>query len=172
MTCQGYSRLFIWLCPCNKPVNHGTTQWWWPSQRAAPCLLPVLPLSPPTISTANHWEDQVCVCTKLHLFTEYYLKVLKKKIITVTFFFRFPPHQHITSGLSVPVSSRPGHPRLQSYDKDMSSAASRAGSATNRAGTLLCGPQEPPQSLNSQPERAKLHHPSLAASIALRQVTV
>lgn len=136
---------------------------------SASCAAPV---------TSNHLYGKplgrpgVCVCTKLPLITECYLKVLKKKIITVTFYFRFPPHQHITSGLSVPVSSRPGHPRLQSYDKDMFSAASRAGSATNRAGTWLCGPQEPPQSLNSQPERAKLHHPSLAASITLRQVTV
>lgn len=56
------------------------------------------------------------------------------------FFFRFPPLQHITSGLSVPVSSRPGHSRLQPYDKDMFGAASWASWPANREDTWACGP--------------------------------
>ncbi len=97
--------------------------------------------------------------------------MLLKDWNNVSLFSRFPPLQRVTSGLSVPVSSRPGNSRLQPHYKDMFSAASRAGWAPDRADPWLCGPQEPPQSLNSQPERPELHHPSLAASIALRQVT-
>lgn len=97
-------------------------------------------------------------------------KQKKRVLIYNAIFFRFPSLQHITSGLSLLISSCPGHSCLQPYDKNMFSAASWAGWATNRASTWLCGPQKPPQNLNSQPERSELHHHSLAASITLRQV--
>lgn len=44
-----------------KAVTCGTTRWWSPSQRAAPCPPPALPPPLPITSTANHWEEQVCV---------------------------------------------------------------------------------------------------------------
>lgn len=71
----------------------------------------------------------------------------------------------------MPITSPPGNPRPQPHDKDVYSATSWAGWASDWADTCFCGPQKSSQSLNSQPERPELHHHPLAASVPLRQVT-
>lgn len=86
------------------------------------------------------------------------------------FFFRVPSFQRVTSGLSVPLPSSPGDPRFQPHNKNLFSAASRDCRAPVGPDRRLCGRQESPQSLNSQPERPQFHHPALAAATALWQV--
>lgn len=126
-------------------------------------------------ATSNHLYSKplgrpgVCVCVFTHSYTHYLVLVITFNNFG-TISFRFPSRPHITSGIPLLIPSHPGNPRLQSYDKDVFSAASWAGWAADRANTCLCGPQEPSQSLNSQPERPKLHHHSLAASTSLQQV--